>query len=119
MKTDPFTYNLYHLPFETDLEAHHAYDTLYPRVRAVAGVQWVAHNHGVKTSAFLVVALPTLTNPESREELVGEAAVVATFSDAELVDHIEEALRVYQPEKEEEEIFEANDGVLEEEEDGQ
>lgn len=102
MKTDPFTYNLFHLPFETDLAAHLAYDKLYPRVRAVAGILWVSHNHGVQTPAFLVVALPTTTNPESKEELVGEAEVVATLSDAELVDHIDDALAAL-PQVEEEE----------------
>lgn len=105
MKTDPFTYNLYHLPFETDLAAHQAYEKFYPRVRAVAGIQWVAHNHGVPSPAFLVVALPTTTNPESREELVGEQPVVATLSDAQLVDHIDEALAALpQVEEEEEDV---------------
>ena len=108
MKTDPFTYNLYHLPFETDLAAHLQYDKLYPRVRAVAGILWVSHNHGVQTPAYLVVALPTLTNPESREELVGEAAVVTTLSDAELIDRIDTDLSVLEERLKEEEEEEAH-----------
>jgi hypothetical protein len=101
MKTDPFTYGLYHLPYQTDLEAHQAYDALYPRVRAVAGILWVAHNHGVSSPSFLVVALPTRTNPETREELLGEAEAVATLSDAELVERIDVDLAALLPKEEE------------------
>lgn len=72
-------YDLYHLPYANDTEADAAYLRHEERVRQAGGLLWPAHNHGNGPHAYLVIALRATTNPETREEIVGQLASEYTY----------------------------------------
>jgi hypothetical protein len=85
-------YNLYHLPYDDDALAGAALTELEQRIHQRHGLLWISRSRG-NGRAYLVVCLPTTTDPETRQELLGAASPVDQIADQPTLHLFDEAYR--------------------------